>query len=78
VRLRIFPPNAKAHRLVKKLYVLMKAERMTRERLEKESGVAAHTIKAWWSGKSQPLLGMIEACFQAVGYQLDIRESHEC
>jgi transcriptional regulator with XRE-family HTH domain len=71
----IYAPRERAHRLVKKLHLLMRANRVSRLALCRKAGVAPSTMKDWWLGKTSPQLLMIESCFQVLGYRLDIRES---
>lgn len=71
---RLVTVPRRGHPLVKRLVQEMRDQRCTYATLGKRAGVGWRTISHWRNGIMDPQLGTIEACFNALGYELVPRE----
>ena len=50
---------------------------MTLKDIERKSGVLAQAINHWELGKNEPMFRNVEAVFDALGYELVLREKRK-
>lgn len=63
---------ARGHRVVKKLFALMRDQGVTVRELCDAAGVPRTTLYEWRTRRGSPTLFLIDACFEALGYHLDV------
>lgn len=56
--------------LVKQMRDIRKASPLTDMQIEAKSGIAASTLRHWWTGKRNPKLYNFEAIMNTLGYDL--------
>lgn len=69
-------PVVRGHPLVRELYAIMDAQHCTDKEMEKRSGLNIHTFQRWRT-TSIPNVANFEACLNALGFELVIREKGE-
>lgn len=74
MRRRHFQPSkipAQAHPLARRIFAELNAQERNQEWLARASGVSARTIDGW-KRRHSPTIVTLEACFNALGYDLDV------
>lgn len=62
------------HPLLRRLWAEMAAQRVSQEDVAERSGVSSSAMRKWRNATRKPNLPDLEACFNALGYELTIRE----
>ncbi len=65
------------HPLIRKLHELRKKKNVSQERLAKHAGLNRNAVLIWEHGNGTPNLMNFEACVNALGYDLLLRERND-